>query len=247
MHMDRVAFTSNGGKIVANLNIPFDGAPCVIMSHGMEGSKDGTKWQVLTAKLNDVGIASLRFNYRGCGEGEDQSEGEFEDSTLSNRVQDFRSALAFVEGSAVDSNRLGVIGSSLGGVVAIAAWDERIKVMVTMATPYKFPMPTEELLNNIQRTKYWGLPSGRRIKSGFLEELQHYDAGLDISKITCPMLIIHGSADIVVPVDHSRQLYEQANKPKKLEIIHGGSHGFDDPIHLQQAVSLAVEWLKQYI
>jgi len=246
--MDRiVTFYSQGQAIAANLSIPFEGVPCVIMSHGLEGSKDGAKWQLLATKLYEAGIASLRFNYRGCGHGKDKSQGKFEETTLSGRIQDFRAALDFVEGKAVDGSRLGVVGSSLGGVVAIAAWDKRIKAVVAIATPYQFPTPPEEQLRHIQDAEYFNLPSGRRIRTEFLKELWHHDTGHDVGTVKCPLLIIHGSADKDVPVNDAQRLYEKVNEPKRLEIIKGGSHGFDDPIHLQQVASLALDWFRRYL
>jgi len=155
-----ITFCSQGQAISANLIIPLESAPCVIMSHGLEGSKDGAKWQLLSTKLYEAGIASLRFNYRGCGQDKDKSEGKFEETTLTNRIQDFKAAIDFVKLTAVDSSRLGVIGSSLGGVVAIAAWDKRIKAIVAMATPLQFPKPNEKQLRYIKDTEYFNLPSG---------------------------------------------------------------------------------------
>ena len=242
-----VTFFSQGKAMAANLSIPLKDAPCVIMSHGLEGSKDGAKWQLLAAKLYEAGIASLRFNYRGCGQGKDKSQGKFEETTISGRVQDFRAALDFVEGTAVDSSRLGVVGSSLGGAVAIAAWDKRIKAMVAMATPYRFPKPTEKQLRHIKDAEYFNLPSGRRIGTEFLKELWCHDTGRYVGRVKCPFLIIHGSADEDVPVADARRLYEKANEPKRLEIIRGGSHGFDDSVQLQRVAGLAFGWLRRYL
>lgn len=242
-----VTFYSQGKAIMANLSIPFKGAPCVIMSHGLEGSKDGAKWQLLATKLYEAGIASLRFNYRGCGHGEDKSQGKFEETTLSGRIQDFRAALDFIEGTAVDSSRLGVVGSSLGGIVAMAAWDKRIKAVVAMATPYQFSTSTEKQLRHIKDAECFNLPSGRKIRTEFLSELWCHDTGHDVGMVKCPLLIIHGSADKDVPVDDAQRLYEKANEPKWLEIIKGGSHGFDDSIHLQQVASLAFGWFRRYL
>lgn len=246
--MDRIiTFYSQGQAITANLSIPLEGVPCVIMSHGLEGSKDGAKWQLLATKLYEAGIASLRFNYRGCGQGKNKSQGKFEETTLSGRIQDFKAALNFVEGTAVDGSRLGVVSSSLGGIVAIAAWDKRIKAMVAMATPYQFPTPPEKRPRHIQDAEYFNLTSGRRIKTELLSELCHHDTGRDVGRVKCPLLVIHGSADKDVPVDDARRLYEKANEPKRLEIIKGGSHGFDNPIHLQQVASLAFGWLRRHL
>jgi len=194
-----ITFCSQGQAISANLIIPLESAPCVIMSHGLEGSKDGAKWQLLSTKLYEAGIASLRFNYRGCGQDKDKSEGKFEETTLTNRIQDFKAAIDFVKLTAVDSSRLGVISSSLGGIVAIAAWDKRIKAMVVMATPLQFPKPTEKQLRHTKDAEYFNLPSGSRIRTEFLKELWVHDTGRDVRGVECPLLIIHGSADEDVP------------------------------------------------
>lgn len=242
-----VNFHSQGQAVFTNFSLPYEGAPCVIMSHGLEGSKDSTKWKLLATRLYDAGLASLRFNYCGCGQGTERSQGKFEDTTLSSRIQDFKAALEFVEGMAVNRSRLGVIGSSLGGTVAIASGDKRIRAMVTLATPYCFKRPPEEQLKLYQDTEFFSLPSGRKIKTEFLRELWRHDAGRDVGKVDCPLLIIHGSADKDVPVEDARNLYEKAKEPKMLKIIRGGNHGFDDPAHLKQVISLACDWLRRYL
>lgn len=62
-------------------------------------------------------------------------EGEFEDVSLTGRIKDYRSALQFLQDTGeVDARRLGVIGSSFGGMVAVAAQDRRTKAMVTLST-----------------------------------------------------------------------------------------------------------------
>jgi predicted alpha/beta-fold hydrolase len=91
----QASFLSQGQTIKANLAIPFHAAPCVIMSHGLEGSKDGEKWLEFVPRLQPEGFACLRFNYRGCGAGSEKSDGDFIDTTLSNRIHDYRSAIDF--------------------------------------------------------------------------------------------------------------------------------------------------------
>ena len=127
----------------ANLNLPQEGAPGVLMSHGLESSKDGDKWLVLSPRLYDAGFASLRFSYRGCGEGEEKSQGEFKDTTLTGRVSDYKAAIDFLYQARINNTRLGVIGSSFGGTVALAARDDRIRAIVTLATPFSFPSLSE--------------------------------------------------------------------------------------------------------
>ena len=244
----KVTFHSQGQVIYANLSLPYTDAPCVIMSHGLEGSKDGEKWLLLAPRLYDAGFAFLRFNYRGCGEeGREKSEGKFEETTLSRRIKDYRAALDFVETAAVDKNRLGVIGSSFGGTVAIAAQDKRIKAMVALATPCRFNAPSKEHLRAHQARDFFDLPSGRRLKAEFWHDIRRYDVCHAAGKTGCPLLIIHGGADKDVPVENAHQLYENTKEPKRLEIIEGGDHGFKNPAHLEQVIGLTCQWFKRYL
>jgi len=123
-------------KLLGNLHLPYQNAACVITLHGLESSKDSGKWPIIAARLTDEGCACLRFNFRGCGGGPEKSEGEFEDVSLTGRIRDYTCALQFLQDTGkVDMRRLIVIGSSFGGMVAVAAQDKRIKAMVCLSTP----------------------------------------------------------------------------------------------------------------
>jgi pimeloyl-ACP methyl ester carboxylesterase len=68
--------------------------------------------------LNDFGYVTLRFDMRGCG----KSEGEFGRVICLEQVEDLGNALAFLATHpAVDPERIGAIGSSFGGAVAVYA------------------------------------------------------------------------------------------------------------------------------
>ncbi len=244
---DLVRFESEGQTIFANFGLPHKGAPCIVMSHGIESSKDGDKWLLLAPMFYDAGFAYLRFSYRGCGEGEDKSEGRFEDSTLTGRIRDYRAAIDFVASTAVDSNRLGAIGSSLGGMVVLAAQDARIKALVTLATPCKLLTPTDEGLALYEKEEFFELPSGRKLRSRFLRDARLYDICDAAASNHCPILIMHGSHDDTVPVQDAHYLYESASEPKRLVVIPGGTHSFDDPHHVERLGGLALDWFRQYL
>lgn len=238
-----VVFYSQGQKIFGNLCLPHPRPPGVIISHGLESSKDGVKWLVMSPRLCESGFACLRFSYRGCGEGDEKSEGNFEDTSLTARIQDYRTAIDFTVKQGFDSQRLGVIGSSFGGMIALAAQDNRIKVIVVMATPYHIPDPGDALASG----GYVELGPGHRLTKRFFEDVRKYDMGKEIQKIHCPILIIQGSGDNIVPVEDARTLYKLANEPKRLEIIDGADHVFSEPAHLERVVNLSLEWFKTYL
>ncbi|MBC7130261.1 alpha/beta fold hydrolase, partial [Candidatus Bathyarchaeota archaeon] len=182
----------------------------------------------------------------GCGEGLEKSQGNFEETTLTGRIEDYRAALDHLEKSGkVDASRLGVVGSSMGGMVAITVQDPRVKAMAVMATPYKpIGLGKPHALGN--KILYYELPSGHRLNAQFYAEIERYNL-LDAVRNAPPILIIHGSQDPLVPAEHAIRLYEAASEPKRLEIIEGADHVFSKPEHLQKAISLILEWFRKHL
>jgi len=213
----------------------------------LESHKDGGKWLVLDRALNEAGFACLRFTYSGCGEGAGKSDGAFEDTSLSGRIEDYRAALDFVRTMDKDVDRLGVIGSSFGGMVALAAGDPRIRAMVVLATPCTLSPNIHGWLDSRKGEGFFLLPSGRQIKAAGLRDIRQFDILQSTSQIDCPLLIIHGAEDETVPVQNARSIYEAAPEPKSLEIIEGGDHSLDGPGALQRLVGLTVEWFTRYL
>ncbi len=242
-----VTFYSEGQNIWGNLLSPYDGAPGILMSHGLESSKDGNKWRALSPRFYSEGWASLRFSYRGCGEGEEKSEGDFEDTTLTGRIRDYKAAIDYLETTGVDLSRLGVIGSSFGGMTALAAGEERIKAMVVLASPSRFPPPPEEGSRDLKQRGHFRLESGRRLKAGFFKDLQGYKISDEVKKIRCPILIIHGAQDELIPIEEAYELYHSAPEPKRLEIIENGNHRLDSPEHEARVTRLSLEWFRNYL
>ncbi len=106
----------------------------MIASHGLLSSKDSEKYIALGERLSREGFAMLRFDFRGIGE----SEGRIEDDTVSRRIVDLGSAIDFVKSRPGLGNRIGLVGSSLGGYVSLikASMDKEIRAVVTWATPF---------------------------------------------------------------------------------------------------------------
>ncbi len=246
-----VAFWSEGYKLIGNLHSPNEDAPGILLCHGISSSKDSEKWTTFARHLEDEGYASLRFNFRGCGWGDEWSEGDFQDTTLTSRVKDYKAALDFLGSTGkVNVNRLGVIGSSFGGCTIIAAHDPRPKAYVALSTPYRLGT-NPEMLKNFQEKGYYENPGAddprmSRVNKTLFDDLKLYDMGEAVRRIEHPLLIIHGSKD-KIPVSDARRLYENASEPKRLEVIEGGSHSFVDTGHLGKVISLSIGWLKKYL
>ena len=108
------------GGLDATINIP-DGswmAPGVVMLHGFGSQKDevGNMYAREAKQLADRGIASIRFSFRGYG----KSDGDTGSATVDTMIEDALVATDYLAAQPeIDASRLGVLGFSLGGGVAL--------------------------------------------------------------------------------------------------------------------------------
>ena len=170
---------------------------------------------------------------------------------LTLRLKDYYAALDFLEGTGVDMGRVGAIGSSFGGVIVLTSGDKRVKAITTLATPCEFPLPPEAELNEEMKRAgergYVGLPSGRRLRLGFFDDVRRYDILQRVRRMQQPLQIIHGSRDELVPVENAYQIHDAANEPKKLEILEGADHSFTEPHWWDKLFELSLAWFRCYL
>lgn len=67
-----------------------------------------------------------------------------------------------------------------------------------------------------------------------------------LSRVTAPTLLIVGSADYGV-IELNQQAYAAMTCEKKLTLIHGATHLFEEPGTLQQVARDAAEWFTQHL
>jgi alpha-beta hydrolase superfamily lysophospholipase len=240
----KIVFSVDGKTIRGDFQLPKPGAACVFLCHGMEGSKDGAKWQLLASGLAEAGLGSLRFNFRGCGDGDDKSEGSFEDTSLTGRVADLKAAMEAAVGWGASAESMGVIGSSMGGMVAIAANDERVKAHVLLATPVSLADLEASLPTDGDRLT---MPSGQTILRAGLQDAASYDLPALVAGQDVATLILHGDADELVPLDHPLALYKVAKEPRQMKVIPGGGHSLDGEEHLAHVVELGASWMAEHL
>src|ERR1700733_11352292 len=123
MKEEVVSFQSAGLRLHGVLGVPDGLKPGVrraafLVLHGFGSNGESPTVLAPTRVLGEFGYVTLRFDMRGCG----KSAGEFGRVICLEQVEDLGNALSFLAGhSAVDPDRIGVIGSSFGGAVAVYA------------------------------------------------------------------------------------------------------------------------------
>ena len=234
MKVAKVSFKSKGHRISGILHLPdAKNAACVIASHGLLSSKNSEKYIALGERISKEGIAMLRFDFSGIGE----SEGRLEDDTVSRRIADLDSAIAFVKSYPGMGNRIGLLGSSLGGFISLigASREQRIKAVVIWATPFHLdglgskgtdqnPPPGEAFFSDLPRHRL--LPLLPQVSN-------------------CH--VIHGEKDELVPVDQAWEIFHALGAPKEIHVIEDADHRLTNPSHRQRAIDLSVDWFKKYL
>lgn len=177
-------------------------------------------WQLegeeVAAWLNSIGVTGIVLKYR-VPRRPDEPRGE----PARRPLQDAQRAVSLVRSRAsewnIDPQRIGMIGFSAGGHLAIA-------------TATSFDQRTYEPIDDIDKVSCrpnFAIP----VYSGYLKakDKDELALGLRIPAETPPVFLVHGSDDIVSPPEHSVFMYlalKRAGVPAELHIYAATTHDF---------------------
>lgn len=251
---ESVTIENGGEKIFAVLHRPLVNhkVPAVVICSGFGGNKCGKHriFVTLGQKLAEQGIAVLRFDYRGSGD----SEGDFSAITLSNQVSDTLAVFKYLSSqSFVDSSRLGILGRSLGGAVAIlsASHIPSIKSLVLWAPVFTsepwyalWKAHQTDTMNTLQETMLKKLPV--EIPNFlFLQEFFSLDLAKELKKQAhVSLLHIHGALDEVVKIEQSEgyKKSREFSSESKFIVLPTGNHDFSRSEDQVIALKETVDW-----
>ena len=170
------------------------------------GNARNLTWHVrYVAWLAERGFDVLVFDYRGYG----ASDGE---PTRSGVVRDAVAAIDFA--LAREPERTVVFGHSLGGAIALSAVARRPAVRAVVAEN-TFPSYREVASATVPWLS-WLVPWLVSEGEDPVEALPHIPPR--------PLLVIHGTADRIVPYELGASLFEAALEPKRLHRVEGADH-----------------------
>jgi len=165
--------------------------PCVVQTHGNAGALPDHAPSAVW--LAHHGFHVLTFDYRDYGRSDPASGERREDLAA-----DARAAIDYAASRPdVDARRLGVIGFSLGSGLGLAASadDPRVRAVVAHAGFDRW----KAIAN-----RHAPLLGGLLVRDG----LDPADSAARLGER--PLLVIHGDADRIVPIEHGRAVYEAA-------------------------------------
>jgi uncharacterized protein len=169
----------------------------------------------LVAWLPGAGFDVLMLDYRGFG----RSQGS---PTLDGVVEDAAAALRYLRTRpGVDGNRLVVLGQSLGGATALrllARDGEGVRLAVIEAAFASYRgIARDAALQSVVLAPLLplalpGLPAAR------------HDPLVALASLRVPLLLVHGTADEVIPFKHGEQLSAAAPAGSEFIRVDGARH-----------------------
>ena len=232
-----VAIPVAGGSLAALVHLPTRlPAPTVICCHGLLSSKDSSKFAAIAEDLCQSGFAAVRFDFSGCGE----TQAALEDSLIGSRLRDLLAVMAFVQRQHWNNGHLGMMGSSLGGYLALlaaaASSASGVRAIVCWATPFDLSKVSVAIENG-------GLPTRILPASGQLGEPQ------DLSGLPpqTGVLVVHGERDATVEWSAATQIYRRMADPKQLLLFEQSDHRFVDPVCRRMAIHASTEWFRNHL
>jgi pimeloyl-ACP methyl ester carboxylesterase len=231
-------------------------SPMVLMLHGFASSKNevGDLYKRLADSLCKQSIGSLRIDFRGWGESKGLAMTQ---SSVETMLADAETAYQYLNDLAwVDTDRLGIIGFSLGGGIAITSASlhhPRYKTMVTWSSVGDFH---QDFLSSTGQASFDKAANGklveldlgwRKVTLGpdFFNSLSHYSLEQLISQYKGSYLAIAGSDDF--SSQYTKDYVSRAHgSPKHALIIPGADHIFgvlsDDQTVAKQVILTTSAW-----
>ncbi len=277
MKVDRKPLTlrnSSGEVFAADVHFveKFLPAPIVVYSHGFLGFKDWGFIPYVADKFAENGFIFIRFNFSHNGIGENPGKiTEFDKlakNTISKQLEDLSAVVDYVlsnEFEIPNDGRVFLLGHSGGGGISVikASEDERIKALGLWASIATFRRYSRSQIEKLKENGYIfvSVPDSpiqiridKVIYDDFVQNQERYDIIKAISKLKIPILIIHGTADVIVPALEAEQLAKANRDYTKLILINGATHLFNikhpmnEPSeHLNRAIDETVGFFKNLI
>jgi 2,6-dihydroxypseudooxynicotine hydrolase len=217
---ERVAIPFEGKTLFGILRKPAGVArpPVMVMICGLDSCKEET--DAYEAPYLARGIATFVFDGPG------QGEGEYDFPIRGNYETAVKAVLDVIAARPdLDAGRIGLWGVSLGGYYAprAAAFDPRVKACISLSGPYDFSdcwdgLP--ELTREAFRVRSHAATQAEGKRNAATLSLK----GGVAARITCPIFIMTGKLDRVVPFQESERLAREVKGPCELLIVEDGGH-----------------------
>ena len=234
---ERVAIPFEGKTLYGILRHPlqrFTRSPVLIMAPGLDSTKEELHAYAEPFLARGIAIVAI--------DGPGQGEAEYEIPICGDYERAARAVCDWIERRAdLDAAKIAMWGVSLGGYYAprATAYERRIRACIALSGPFEWK-------------EIWGaLPvltrEAFRVRSHCATEADalRHAATLSMNgaaeKIACPIFIVTGREDRLVPASHAERLAKSVSGPVELLIVEDGGHNANNRPYRYR--SRTADWL----
>ena len=198
-----------GLKIYGELYIPENSKeeyPLVICSHGFGGNMSGTS--ALAKELTKIGFAAFAYDFIGGGSGI-KSDGQLTDMSVKTEAKDLTAVIEYLkEDERLNQDNIFLLGQSQGGYVStyVASNRDDIKGLIDYYPAFVIKddclaqYASEDLVPDPYPMQKMG---GMNLGKIYWVDAVSIDIYEEMAKYQGNVLLMHGTADNVVPYEYS--------------------------------------------
>jgi len=235
---ERVAIPYEGKHLYGNLRKPGGVArpPVVVMCMGLDSTKE--EMDSYEGVFLARGLATLAFDGPG------QGEGEYDFAIRGDYEAAVKAVVDWVETRQdLDARRIGLWGVSLGGYYAprAAAFEKRVKACIALSGPFEwaeFFDRLPELTRHAFRVRSKCRTEAEARKHAATLTLKHA-----AKNITCPLFVVAGKLDGLVPWQEAEKLAAAASGPVVRCFIEDGNHVANNRVYRYRPQS--ADWMAE--
>jgi hypothetical protein len=216
----------------------------VLLMHGFTGNRieTGFLFVRLARALSERNIAAVTFDFLNSGE----SDGSFDRMLATQELADAQRMTHWLLGQPfADRTRLGVLGFSLGGLLAscLTARTDAYKARVLLAPTTSENIRRHATPRDDDEPNTFG---AHRLHPRFFDDVMSLDAVADAARNAMPTLLVQGTGDKAVPVEVSNEFVDAmraAGAQVDHELIDDADHAFARPAWRDRLTACVVDWV----
>jgi 2,6-dihydroxypseudooxynicotine hydrolase len=235
---ERVEIPYEGKLLAGILRKPLGVAkpPVIVMAVGLDSTKEET--EAYERPFLERGMAILVF------EGPGQGEAQYDFPIRGDYEVPVKAVIDFIETrSDLDAKRIGMWGVSLGGYYAprAAAFEKRIKACIALGGPFNMGNAWDGL-PELTREAFRVRSHARTQEEARQNALTLTLEGI-AQNITCPIYIVNGRRDRIIPPADAERLAREVKGPAELMMIEDGNHIANNRAFRWRSQS--ADWMKE--
>lgn len=248
LQLERLGLTLRGTAYLPAASRRF---PAVLLLHGITGQRIGNGFMFvqLARALNKQGLAAVAFDFLHSGE----SDGSFDQMLVTGELDDALRMTQWLQGQPfADRSRLGILGFSLGGLVAactVSRTDAYHALALIAPTTVDNICRFAAGRNNTDASNPVVL-GPHTLSPAFFDDVRSLDPLSDCIHHPRPTLIVQGTADTIVPPAGSQTYADRlqhAGIPLTHALVTDGDHPFTRPQPRQQLIDHTVRFFAAHL